>query len=77
MLDALRYRRKMRSARRRDQRDAALYRRLAEEVIDRLDALATLEQEWQNEPAAHDLNRVAGVVYRLADEVVAELGGGR
>mgnify|MGYP001360992320 FL=1 len=77
MLDALRYRREMRSARRRDQRDAALYRRLAEEVIDRLDALATLEQEWQNEPAVEDLNRVAGVVYRLADEVAAELGGGR
>ena len=77
MLDALRYRREMSRARRRDQRDAARYRRLAEEVIDRLDALATLEQEWQNEPAVEDLNRVAGVVYRLADEVVAELGGGR
>ena len=77
MLDALLYRQKMCRARRRDRRDAARYRQLAEEVIDRLDALATLEQEWQNEPAAEDLNRVAGVVYRLADEVASEFGGGR
>ena len=77
MLDALRYRREMRRARLRDQRAAARYRQLAEDVIDRLDALAILEQEWQNESAAEDLNRVAGVVYRLADEVAVEFGGGR